>query len=391
MDKALKVFFSPNIQHHPDFQNYNPEKKANFEDIDFDTDAYFSSTPKFKSQRLLLSDNGLYYLLISSKDIINYIVENSYYILEIDWHILKFDNTKILLDKSTVYQVKPFDNASFWKYGTHKIKGMNAEFIRNNKKYLNFSYDENIHIRSKVTNHYFEHPIKLSLSQKEDLPWSYFLINEFDNYWNWNYLTLNKGINWTVDLITKFENEINFQTLSLREDIDWSIGLICKYEDRWNWMFMSGNSSLPWCYSFIKRFEDKWTWSSDTKSTSKYTNSEKTVTSFYVSEYLLGKEYHHLKPISISHNSGIIWDIDMQEFINKIDVWSIAANAYMSQTFIALVHEQLSIVRHIHSYWLKNSDWPREEVAIQYSGWDLIRRNHELYYKIQHKIAQYEN
>ncbi|GAB3585717.1 hypothetical protein [Hymenobacter daeguensis] len=237
-------------------------------------------------------------------------------------------------------------------------------FIRTYADKLNFGVDETYQIYAGQTREYFSVPAKLSLSQREDLPWSIELLEEFVDRWNWSLLALNEGIIWDIPLIERFIKRVDFRALSARPDLPWTPEMIGQYVDKWDWKTLSGNPGLPWSYELLKAHEERWVWQSKVD---------------YL-RYLRGEEYMHLKPSTISHNIGIRWTTHLREFISKVDVWSIAANAYMSQPFIALVSTKLSESRVIYTYWVRYSDYPLEEEKVELSGWDLIQRNEHQFY-----------
>lgn len=66
--------------------------------------------------------------------------------------------------------------------------------------------------------------------------------------------------NWNTDLIIQFEDRWDWFFLSQNENLPWTIELIKKYEDKWDWKCLSWNENLPWSNELIAIFENKWDW-----------------------------------------------------------------------------------------------------------------------------------
>ena len=352
MPKALTVFLKPHVVQHPDYSKFNP--------VDLTNNPY----PGPADIGSVFKEKGRLLAYVSVPHIVPFIKEQGDYIEEIEWKALKEPSEKGQWPEDFVADIMPFDNESFWTFVTSRIQDISLDFIRKHVDKINFRVDHTYHVYAGPTREYFSVPAKLSLSQRTDLPWSIELLEEFADRWNWSHLALNESIIWDEHLIEHFKDRVAFQSLCLRADLPWTPALINRYADKWNWQLLSANSGLPWNYQLLKTYEDKWTWQSQVS----------------YRKYLRGDSYTHLKPYSISHNSGIRWDTSLQEFIEKVDIWSVAANAYLSQSFISLVHKQLSESRLIYSYWVRYSDYPLEEEEVNLSGWELIQNNEKWHY-----------
>ncbi|RPD43771.1 hypothetical protein DNI29_23210 [Hymenobacter sediminis] len=352
MSRALTVFLKPNVLQHPDYIKFNSGDLWNRP----------HTGPADIGWVAVRKDEFKAY--VTAPNILPFIRAQGDYIKEIDWEVLKEPSEKGEWPEESVADIMPFDNDSFWTFATNRIQNISLNFIRKHADKINFRVDHTYYVYAGPTREYFSVPAKLSLSQRTDLPWSIELLEEFADRWNWSQLALNESIIWDEHLIDHFRDRIGFQSLCLRTDIPWTPELIDRYADKWNWQLLSGNSGLPWNRQLLKTYEDRWTWQNQVN---------------YL-KYLRGGSYTHLKPFSISHNSGIRWDTGLKEFIEKVDIWNVAACAYMSQPFIGLVHKQLSESRVIYTYWKRYSDYPLEEEEVKLSGWELIQNNEKRLY-----------
>ena len=317
-----------------------------------------SDKPSIAGAGFIFEKDGCLFQHISKSKIIPYIQTNAQFIEAVDWSALEATDDSIRLNTDTIELIHPFDNATFWKYASNKINNINLDFIRRYIDKINFSDElttENAYNNGQTAS------LKqgISLSSNQNLDWNRELINEFLTQWNWTFLARNPAIIWDTELISAYESEIDFNELSSREDIEWTHELIYKYENLWNWEAMSSNSSLPWNYAFIKKFETRWTWKPKSYGYISYP-------SIYRNE---------LRSKSLSNNRGIRWTAEFIEFIDKVDVWVIAANAYLSPFFISHARKSLDEERLTYHVWERNSDWPSEKVETFTSGWDYIQKN----------------
>ena len=301
---------------------------------------------------------------VSSEEIISFIEKHREYIEKVDWSVLQDDEATLHITKRDIESIKPFDNESFWRYATKRIIDIDLDFIRNYKQKINFNFDTKNSIHIQETREYIRVPAKLNLSQSTDLKWDNDLLDEFKCLWNWTHLSLNTSIKWNIERINKFSSVLDFNALSSRKDIDWTFALIDKFTEQWNWAELSSNTSLPWNYNLLKQYEDKWVWT----------------TEIWDFRYILRNVHYHHKPKTISHNNAISWTFEMSEFIPRVDVWSLAVNAYLSPSFIALAHDKLDESRLIDTYWTRVSDWSPDEHKVYRSGWDSIISNRNKFY-----------
>jgi hypothetical protein len=355
----MKVFIKSEISQHPDYSKL------------VDVMHPIHKKRDAASFGLLSLDKGRHFQYVIGDRIFPFVAENTYHIEDIDWSDLNQFTSKLSLTQADVERIKPFDNSSFWKYATKHIVDIDSKFIRVNVGKINFSVDE---ISRNVTKPYrggFDGPSDLCLSQSQTLCWSKALIKEFEHLWNWEFLSCNTSIPWDSDLVDEFKDKIDFIALSNNTNVKWTVELLQTYTNKLNWVELSGNPSLPWSYNLIKIFESNWVW----KPESKVLSSHQT--------YLRGEAYSYLKPKSISHNYGIRWTEEFEEYIQKIDAWSVAANAFMSQPFIALVAEKLNEKRVIYTYWKKYLSYdcyPSELWEEELNGWELITKNLSKFY-----------
>lgn len=355
MPRSLTVLLKPQVLQHPDYAKYNPVNLSlNPRPGPSDIGSVFTRN----------NDRSKYLCYVSIPDIVPFIAAQAEYIEGIKWDILTDPSEKGAWQIDFVNDIQPFDDESFWKFVPHRLQDITEDFVRTYADKLNFGVDETYHVYASQTREYFSVPAKLSLSQRENFPWSAELLEEFADRWNWRLLASNEGIIWNTPLIERFLKRVDFRALSARPDLPWTPELISQYADRWDWQALSGNPGLPWSYELLKAHEERWVWQSKVD---------------YL-KYLRGDNYTHLKTSTISHNSGIRWTTRLREFVSKVDVWTIAANAYMSQPFIALVSTKLSESRVIYTYWVRYSDYPLEEEKVELSGWDLIQRNEHKFY-----------
>lgn len=154
------------------------------------------------------------------------------------------------------------------------------------------------------------------LSNNEFLPWSMRLVEQYENKWDWHYLSINLSLSnlrdelkikyashdwnfrggcntsmiqsffenwsiedvetydendwhelssdqslpWSIEFIKQFENKWDWRYLSFNEYIPWSSDLITQFADKWDWRVLSYNKFIPWSSELIKKFEDKWDW-----------------------------------------------------------------------------------------------------------------------------------
>lgn len=350
--KNLTVFIKSTIESHPQYSIFTDIQQCVFR------------TNKSLFLGYLFTEKDRYFQYVSSEDIIPFIGRHLEYIDDIDWSVLKEAEAVLVLSKSDVETIEPFDNKSFWRYATRRIVDIDLCFIRKHKQNINFKFDANNSIYIQETREYLQVPAQLSLSQKTDFDWNNSLLEEFKDFWNWTHLSLNPSINWSLERIELFSEYLDFKALSCRKDIQWSIALIDKFIEHWNWTELSSNTSLPWNYNFLKHYEEKWVWTSE-------------VWDF---RYLRKSVHYHHKPKTISHNNGISWTFELFEFIPKVDIWSVAVNAYMSPAFIALVHDKLDETRLIETYWTRVSDWSPDEHKVYRSGWESILSNKSKFY-----------
>lgn len=350
--KSLTVFIKSGIKDHPQYDIFTDIQQRVFRKNNHLTLGY------------IFTENGRFFQYVSSKDIISFINEHKDYIEDIDWSALQENETIFYLTKNIFDLIKPFDNESFWRYATRRIIDIDLNFIRNYKQKVNFNFDANNSIYIQQTREYLQVPAKLSLSQNTNFNWDNTLLEEFKDLWNWTHLSSNPSIKWNFDKIEAFSSRLDFTALSSRKDIQWDIELIDKFTTQWDWAELSCNTSLPWNYSLLKHYENKWVWT----------------TEIWDFRYLLREVHHHHKPKTISHNNAISWTFSMSEFIPKIDIWSVAINAYMSPTFIALVYDKLNESRLIDTYWTRVSDWSPDEHKVFRSGWDSIISNRDRFY-----------
>jgi hypothetical protein len=332
---------------------------------------FVEENPGLKSEGYIFYRENKFFQYVFSENILNYIKTNFTLINNVDWSGLFEDKSdiqssivKLHITKDDIGKIAPFDNESFWKYATRAIKDMDCDFIHTYTSKINFSYDRPALMYAIQTREYFRVPSNLSLSQSTALLWSVEFISQFKEHWNWSFLSSNPAVPWDEVMIEAFFNYIDFDSISDNRNLPWSVELIEKYKLQWNWQILSANPSLPWGLEILKKYKENWYWKSDDISL----------------KYLRGTSYSSLKPRSISHNNGIFWDYTLREFIPLIDIWSIAANAKMSQLFISIVAPQLNETRLVYTYWRKYSDYPLEEEDVIYSGWELIQMNRNTFY-----------
>ena len=90
------------------------------------------------------------------------------------------------------------------------------------------------------------------LSSNQKLPWSFDLIKEFEDYWDFGHLYYNKGLSanpaipWSSEIINEFREVWNCSILSGCDYLSWEYELIKTFEDRWSWHELCTNESIPW-------------------------------------------------------------------------------------------------------------------------------------------------
>lgn len=92
------------------------------------------------------------------------------------------------------------------------------------------------------------------------------IIIEFQNSWNWYFLSLNQNIHWNLALLKKFEYHWDWSELSNNPSLPWSSELLERFKDRWSWYSLSSCRHLKWSVSLIRKFEDYWDWHSLTQN-----------------------------------------------------------------------------------------------------------------------------
>ena len=108
------------------------------------------------------------------------------------------------------------------------------------------------------------------LSRNSNLPWQEEgLLELFKNKWNWELLSVNKGISYTEEQIEKYKDLFTWdsgsrsnQNISSNTNLPWSVEFIKKYEQKWNWWTLSQNLGINWTEEMISEFEEKIIWQS---------------------------------------------------------------------------------------------------------------------------------
>lgn len=118
-------------------------------------------------------------------------------------------------------------------------------------------------IRKFINNWYWE-GIE-SVSYNSEVPWDQSMMEEFQDYIDWEMISKNQNINFTFNLISKFENKLDFNSLSSSRmrNINWSFKLLKKYRDRWNWKSINYNKDINWSTILFQEFENEIRWNKD--------------------------------------------------------------------------------------------------------------------------------
>lgn len=72
------------------------------------------------------------------------------------------------------------------------------------------------------------------------MQWSYELLEQYEDKWNWEVLSYNKNLPWSEKLISKYQSRwrwFDFRILQICRRTKTYLGLIIllKYADKWNW------------------------------------------------------------------------------------------------------------------------------------------------------------
>lgn len=97
-------------------------------------------------------------------------------------------------------------------------------------------------------------------------PLSYKLIEKFELYLNWEYLSANVNLKWTEEFIEKYKHRWHWTgqyCLSHNPALPWSRKLIDTYLDKWDWRgiwSLSTNTGIPFNKDLIQCYATKWNW-----------------------------------------------------------------------------------------------------------------------------------
>ncbi|MEO9210236.1 MAG: hypothetical protein ABI208_04010 [Ginsengibacter sp.] len=73
----------------------------------------------------------------------------------------------------------------------------------------------------------------------------------------WECLSLNRNIPWSFELIEKYDENWEWGSLSLNTDLPWSSELIAKYREKWDWECLFTNKTIPWSILILNMFASK--------------------------------------------------------------------------------------------------------------------------------------
>ena len=108
------------------------------------------------------------------------------------------------------------------------------------------------------------------LSKNPNLPWQEEnLLDQFQEKWNWDALSVNNGIGFTVEQIEKYTDLFTWdsgtgsnQNIASNTNLPWNTDLIERYKNKWHWWSLSRNTGVNWTEEMISIFEENIIWQS---------------------------------------------------------------------------------------------------------------------------------
>ena len=195
----------------------------------------------------------------------------------IDWN--EFSNyTMFFTDIEIIRRFK--ENLNWEKLVDEPQLPWSIDFISEFEKYL------------FIDMKYQGYTLRSVFSHVPSVPWSEELFDKYYDYWDWNYLSFNKGIKWTEEIIIKYSDKWDWKELSANPNIIMTEKLLTLFHDKWwdweklgsnpnikwtdnlitkvrwgsVWKGLSRNPSLKWGLNLIKKYENSWDWETLSKS-----------------------------------------------------------------------------------------------------------------------------
>lgn len=136
----------------------------------------------------------------------------------------------------------------------------NEQLIEKYKSYLTLNLDEYGNMYgdecypiswNELSMGGINHSTKYYRFHKIEVSYSFSLINEYKEFWNWNKLSSNIYVNWTIDMIRAFHDKLDFKVLSKNESVVWSNELIIEFSEYWDFNSLLNNKKIVWAKHLV--------------------------------------------------------------------------------------------------------------------------------------------